>query len=308
MWEAQERQNGRQVAIKKIFDAFSHPSDARRTEFELKVLQECTTNPHIITLIDSCLSLSKRDCYLVLEFMEFNLHTAILHGVIAPHDRGFIMHQVVLGLLQLHQLGVAHCDLTPSSVLLDKQCRVALSGLSSVQPFTNSSRSKDCLLATDDGADESVPSFSFSTSPRSYSPPEWLLGGSTIAASADVWSLGCVFWEMLHGTVLFPGLSTIHQLSLILGVLGMPSPNDVESISSQYTEEILRAVNAFIDKELSSSYLSVNVSSNPLDSDARDLLFKCVCFSPNKRISCEELINHPYLTMHKSSQKKSKEI
>lgn len=39
----------------------------------------------------------------------------------------------------------------------------------------------------------------------------------------DIWSLGCVFYEMLNLTPLFPGESTIDQLSKIHHVLGSPS-------------------------------------------------------------------------------------
>ena len=53
---------------------------------------------------------------------------------------------------------------------------------------------------------------------------------------ADVWSLGCVFAELLLGGPLFPGESGVDQLVEIIKILGTPSREEIQAMNSNYTE------------------------------------------------------------------------
>lgn len=59
-----------------------------------------------------------------------------------------------------------------------------------------------------------------------YRAPELLLGTRHYDFSIDVWSLGCVFYEILTKRVLFKGESQIDQLHKILAVTGTPKPDN----------------------------------------------------------------------------------
>ena len=53
---------------------------------------------------------------------------------------------------------------------------------------------------------------------RWYRAPELLLSCEDYSASIDVWSVGCIFAELLGRKPLFPGKDYIHQLKLIIQV------------------------------------------------------------------------------------------
>ena len=76
VWKVSDRKTGDTLALKKIFDAFQHSTDAQRTFREITLLNElehCT----IIRLKQVIRAENDKDLYLVFEYMEADLHNAI---------------------------------------------------------------------------------------------------------------------------------------------------------------------------------------------------------------------------------------
>ena len=46
----------------------------------------------------------------------------------------------------------------------------------------------------------------------------------------DIWSIGCIFAEVLTGRPLFPGKNVVHQLELMTDLLGSPSPDSIAKV------------------------------------------------------------------------------
>ena len=65
---------------------------------------------------------------------------------------------------------------------------------------------------------------------RWYRGPEILLGSTRYTKGVDMWAVGCILGEILGGSPLFPGSSTMNQLDKIIEVTGRPSAEDIESI------------------------------------------------------------------------------
>lgn len=54
-----------------------------------------------------------------------------------------------------------------------------------------------------------------------------------------MWSIGCILGEMILGKAIFPGTSTMNQVEMIIGLLGTPTEDDIQSIQAPLASHIL---------------------------------------------------------------------
>jgi mitogen-activated protein kinase 1/3 len=127
--------------------------------------------------------------------------------------------------------------------------------------------------------------------PRRYRAPEIMLNSKGYTKSIDIWSVGCILAEMLSNRPIFPGKHYLDQLNHILGVLGSPSQDDLDCIVNEKARSYLQSL-PFKPK------VPWNRLFPQADAKALDLLGKMLTFNPNKRISVEEALAHPYLEQY----------
>ena len=59
---------------------------------------------------------------------------------------------------------------------------------------------------------------------------EWLFLTLQYTPAIDIWSIGCIFAEVLTGKPLFPGKNVVHQLDLMTDLLGTPSLDTISRV------------------------------------------------------------------------------
>jgi serine/threonine protein kinase len=132
--------------------------------------------------------------YISMELMEGgSLKNRIEQdGPYSPQDAILVIHQICIGLSEIHKLDIIHRDLKPGNILFDKEDKVKISDLG----FAKILDAATSLSKT--GEVIGTPSY--------MSPEIW--GGGNVTARADIYSLACIVAEMLTGNVLFDGEST----------------------------------------------------------------------------------------------------
>lgn len=122
---------------------------------------------------------------------------------------------------------------------------------------------------------------------RWYRPPEVLLEWDTYDKSIDVWSIGCIFAELLDRKPLFPGKESSEQIELILTILGTPKIEDIYKEGRSNSRELIFKYGK-IEKVPWKEVLP------KAPEDALDLLEKMLKFDPDKRITIENAMKHKY--------------
>ncbi|XP_004503295.1 mitogen-activated protein kinase 9 isoform X2 [Cicer arietinum] len=268
---------GEKVAIKKINDVFEHVSDATRILREIKLLR-LLRHPDIVEIRHIMLPPSRRefrDIYVVFELMESDLHQVIkANDDLTPEHHQFFLYQLLRGLKFIHTANVFHRDLKPKNILANADCKLKICDFGLARVSFNDAPS--AIFWTDYVAT------------RWYRAPE-LCGSffSKYTPGIDIWSIGCIFAEMLTGRPLFPGKNVVHQLDIMTDLLGTPPPESIARIRNEKARRYLNSMRKKQPVPFSQKFPNID----PL---ALRILERLLAFDPKNRPSAEEALSDPY--------------
>lgn len=288
---AYDNGHGCNVAIKKLSRPFQNVTHAKRAYREF-VLMKLVDHKNIIGLLNAFTPQKSledfQDVYLVMELMDANLCQVIQMDL--DHERmSYLLYQMLCGIKHLHSAGIIHRDLKPSNIVVKSDCTLKI---------------LDFGLARTAGT-------SFMMTPyvvtRYYRAPEVILGmgykeNGYHVIVVDIWSVGCIMGEMIRGSVMFPGTDHIDQWNKIIEQLGTPSQEFMKRLQPtvrNYVENRPKYAGYPFEKLFPDVLFPPDSQehSGLKASMARDLLSKMLVIDPEKRISVDEALMHPYINV-----------
>ena len=266
VYKAKDRVSETIIALKRIrLEAEDEgiPSNAIR---EISLLKELR-HPNIVRLYD--VVHTERKLTLVFEYLDQDLkkYLDVCDGGLDTHVVKSFLYQLLTGITYCHHHRVLHRDLKPQNLLINREGELKLADFGLARAFGIPVRSYTHEVVT-----------------LWYRAPDVLLGSQRYSTPVDVWSIGCIFAEMVNGSPIFTGTSEETQLDIIFRHLGTPrnEPSYVElpdwrKVTSNYPAPT--SLQKLVPK---------------LENTGVDLLTKMLLFDPAERITAAEARCHPF--------------
>ena len=137
-----------------------------------------------------------------------------------PHTVKNLMYQLLKGVAHCHRHGVMHRDLKPQNLLVDDD-------LEGTKEADGSLTLKIADLGLGRAFSVPIKAYTHEIVTLWYRAPEVLLGCTHYAPAVDVWSVACIFGELVRKQALLPGDSELQQLLHIFKLLGTPDESDL---------------------------------------------------------------------------------
>ncbi|KAF9780633.1 Pkinase-domain-containing protein [Thelephora terrestris] len=272
------------VALKKIRLEAEDEGVSSTAIREISLLKELK-DENVVRLLDIVHADNK--LYLVFEFLDVDLKRYVEHGNHSGKPISLAItkkftKQLTAGLLYCHSHRIPHRDLKPQNLLIDK---------------TDNLKLADFGLARAFGIPMYVDALGLTTQPTYrnaigrdlwYRAPEVLLGSRHYGTAIDMWSVGCIFAEMVNrGNPLFPGDSEIDQIFRIFRIMGTPNEERWPGVSQ--LPDYKPTFPQWPGADLASQFPS-------LEAQGVDLVKQLLVYDTSKRISAKRALVHPYFS------------
>ncbi|XP_028046290.1 mitogen-activated protein kinase p38b isoform X3 [Monomorium pharaonis] len=251
---------GQKVAIKKLARPFQSAVHAKRTYRELRMLKHMN-HENVIGLLDVFHPSSSledfQQVYLVTHLMGADLNNIVRTQKLSDDHVQFLVYQILRGLKYIHSAGIIHRDLKPSNIAVNEDCELKILDFGLARPTENEMTG---YVAT-----------------RWYRAPEIMLN-----------------WMHYNQTEKCSGAlarADIHQLNLIMEILGTPRDEFMKKISSESARNYIQSLPPLKKK----NFKDVFRGANPLAIDLLELMLE---LDAEKRITAEQALAHAYLAQY----------
>ncbi|XP_065061335.1 cyclin-dependent kinase 11A-like [Rhopilema esculentum] len=274
VYRARDNRTDEIVALKRL------KMEKEKEGFPITSLREINTllkaqHPNIVTVREIVVGSNMDKIYIVMDYVEHDLK-ALMETMTQPFLVGEVktlMIQLLRGVNHLHDNWILHRDIKASNLLLSHKGILKVGDFGLAREYGSPLKNYTPIVVT-----------------LWYRAPELLLGAKEYKTAIDLWSVGCVFAELLLMKPLFPGKSEIDQINKIFKELGTPNDN-IWPGPPAYSE--LSMV-----KKTNFAHHPYNVLRNRFGATFTDkgfnLLNRFLTYDPQRRITAEEALSHEY--------------
>ncbi|XP_078039662.1 cyclin-dependent kinase 20 [Augochlora pura] len=257
------------VALKKLLLKNVENSISTSIMREMKILQQLK-HRNIIKLLDAFpVGL---DFIMVFEYMPISLWEIIKDNeiVLTTVQVKMYMKMILEGIAYVHDKNIIHRDLKPANLLINEKgiLKIADFGLGRLM-WTDTCRPYSHQIAT-----------------RWYRAPELLYGARYYTSAIDMWSIGCIFGELLNKSPLFPGETDIEQLAIVLKYLGSPTSETWPELST--LPDYNKITFPF---HIGLLWVDIIEDAQP---EAIDFISKILIYDSSKRLTANKALRHAY--------------
>uniref|UniRef100_A0A3B5KXF9 Cyclin dependent kinase 11B n=1 Tax=Xiphophorus couchianus TaxID=32473 RepID=A0A3B5KXF9_9TELE len=245
VYRAKDKKTDEIVALKRL------KMEKEKEGFPITSLREINTilkaqHPNIVTVREIVVGSNMDKIYIVMNYVEHDLKSLMetMKQPFLPGEIKTLMLQLLRGVRHLHDNWILHRDLKTSNLLLSHKGILKIGDFGLAREYGSPLKQYTPVVVT-----------------LWYRSPELLLGAKEYSTAVDMWSVGCIFGELLTQKPLFPGKSEIDQINKIYKVNAIIWPS--------------------------------NLMLRGLRTDCPFSRFLTYC--PGKRISADEALKHEYL-------------
>lgn len=252
------------------------PVKKKKIRREIKILENLAGGTNIIRLLDTVKDPVSKTPALIFEYVD-NIDFKILHPTFEDVDVRYYTFELLKALEFCHSNGIMHRDVKPHNVMIDHNTRTLRLIDWGLAEFYHPGREYNVRVAS-----------------RYFKGPELLVNMRDYDYSLDLWSLGCMFAGMIFiKHPFFHGRDNYDQLVRIAKVLGT---DDLISYLEKYKLSLDSNFDGIMGRYTRKPYTKfVNETNQHLCSpEALDFLDKLLQYDHQKRLTCQEAMQHPY--------------
>ena len=257
------------VAVKQLKSSSVEEGVPISSLREISLLKELS-HVNIVKLMD--VVHLQNNIVLVFEYVETDLKAMLKKNKnkgLEPKLYKSFLYQLLKGIQHIHRMKILHRDIKSENLLISKDNKLKIT---------------DFGLARGYGLP--IKNFRNDVVSLWYRAPDILLGNENYERSVDMWSIGCIFAEMVLGTILFKGFSEKEQVRKIFEILGTPTEKTYPMYMG-YSEWKKDTWEVYYPQDLK-KFLPT------LSDDGIDLLKKLLELDPEKRILSADALQHPF--------------
>ncbi|TFK41010.1 kinase-like domain-containing protein [Crucibulum laeve] len=274
VFRARDKQTGDIVALKKL------KLDEEKNGFPITALREVYAlmscrHENVVGVREVVVGDTLTQVFVVMDFIEHDLKSllTVMPSPFLQSEIKTLMLQLLSAVNHCHANWILHRDLKTSNLLMNNRGTIKVA---------------DFGLARRYGDPIGVGGMTQLVVTLWYRAPDILMGATEYSTAVDMWSVGCIFAELLLKEPLFPAKGELELISMIFKLLGPPTKSTWPEFTSLPLAKTLTipAPQAPLFRQKFPYMTTAGI----------DLLMSLLTYDPEQRTTAAEALKHPYFT------------